>query len=147
MKQYTEQEMRKIIVERYSKPQNFSEQKPNLYIEAKLKLDTCSDQLNLFIKTANNLIIDVKFNGTGCAIATASADILCEMMKNQSFEKAGELLNEYTHLIEHDQEVDTNLLNDLIVFQNVHKQRARKKCATLFSNGIFAIIKGENNEK
>ncbi|PPE05433.1 Fe-S cluster assembly sulfur transfer protein SufU [Williamsoniiplasma lucivorax] len=147
MKTYTEQEMRQIIVERYSKPKHFFKNENQTYAEINLRLDTCSDQLNLLIKTDGHLIKELKFNGSGCAISTASADILCEMLVGQDFKKATLLLEAYDHLINHDQEIDTKILGELIVLKNIYKQRARKKCATLFSNGLWTIIKGEKNEK
>lgn len=55
----------------------------------------CGDEVELFIKTdKNGKIIDIGFQGNGCAISQASASILTEKIKNKLFKEARELQND-----------------------------------------------------
>lgn len=51
----------------------------------------CGDVLKLFIKVKNNIITDAKIQTFGCVAAIAAADILCELIKDKTIEKALEL--------------------------------------------------------
>ena len=41
----------------------------------------CGDKLTLYLKMADGVIEDVSFEGTGCAISTASASLMTESLK------------------------------------------------------------------
>ncbi len=43
----------------------------------------CGDKLEISAKLSKGKISDIKFQGGGCAISTACADILCDMAKGK----------------------------------------------------------------
>ncbi len=45
---------------------------------ARLANPTCGDVCNIFLKIVDNLIIEAKWDGHGCALSTASASLLTE---------------------------------------------------------------------
>lgn len=51
----------------------------------------CGDVLKLFIKVKCDVITDAKIQTYGCVAAIAAADILCELIKGKTIEKALEL--------------------------------------------------------
>lgn len=44
----------------------------------------CGDKIDMFVKVEKGKVVDIKFEGVGCAISTASASILTEYAKNRS---------------------------------------------------------------
>jgi nitrogen fixation NifU-like protein len=49
---------------------------------------TCGDKLHMDILVKNDIIGDVKFSGSGCAISQASASLLTEYVKKKPVEEA-----------------------------------------------------------
>src|ERR1700744_4980902 len=57
----------------------------------------CGDRLMLYLTVdANNVIQDVTFQGSGCAISVASASMMTEMLKGKNLREAETLFN-YMH--------------------------------------------------
>jgi nitrogen fixation NifU-like protein len=90
----------------------------------------CGDKLKLFIKVENDIVTDVSFTGSGCAISTASASLMTESLKGKSREEALKLLDRFHDLLTTDTPV-TKELGKLVVFCGVRDYPARVKCATL----------------
>jgi len=59
----------------------------------------CGDKLKLFIKMENDVVQDVSFVGSGCAISTASASLMTESLKGKSREEALKLLEKFHELL------------------------------------------------
>ena len=76
----------------------------------------CGDEVELFVKTdEHDMIIDIGFQGNGCAISQASASILTEKVKNKIFLEA--------------QNLENNELVGWLGLKNLNPTRIR--CATL----------------
>jgi nitrogen fixation protein NifU and related proteins len=91
----------------------------------------CGDKLKLFLKVDDRDIVqDVSFIGSGCAISTASASLMTESMKGKSREEALKLLDKFHELLTTDTPVSKDL-GKLVVFCGVRDYPARVKCATL----------------
>ncbi|HLC95359.1 MAG TPA: SUF system NifU family Fe-S cluster assembly protein [Patescibacteria group bacterium] len=75
-----------IILDHYRNPRNQgSLQCPTHHAEANNPI--CGDKLQMDIIIKNDMIKDVRFSGSGCAISQASASLLTETIKGKS-EKA-----------------------------------------------------------
>ncbi len=48
----------------------------------------CGDQATFYLKVKDGMVEDIKFNGTGCAISTASEALLTEMVKGKKISDA-----------------------------------------------------------
>ena len=83
-----------ILLEHNSKPRNFRKLE-----EANRSADgynpLCGDQIQLYLKVEDDKIIDVGFQGTGCAISRASASMLTQSVKGQSVERAQEIFDAF----------------------------------------------------
>jgi nitrogen fixation NifU-like protein len=90
----------------------------------------CGDKLKLFLKVENDIVKDVSFVGSGCAISTASASLMTESLKGKSREEALKLLDKFHNLLTTDTVVSKDL-GKLVVFCGVRDYPARVKCATL----------------
>ena len=90
----------------------------------------CGDKLKLYLKVEDDVVKDVSFVGTGCAISTASASLMTESLKGKSREEALKLLERFHELLTTDSPVSQEL-GKLVVFCGVRDYPARVKCATL----------------
>ena len=90
----------------------------------------CGDKLKLFLKVEGDMVQDVSFVGSGCAISTASASLMTETLKGKSREEALELLDKFHELLTTETPVGKDL-GKLVVFCGVREYPARVKCATL----------------
>jgi len=90
----------------------------------------CGDRLKLYLKLEDGVVKDVSFEGSGCAISTASASLMTESLKGKTKEEAAKLLEKFHELLTTDSPV-TKDLGKLVVFCGVRDYPARVKCATL----------------
>jgi nitrogen fixation NifU-like protein len=90
----------------------------------------CGDKLRLFLKVENDIVQDASFEGSGCAISTASASLMTESLKGKTREEALRLLEKFHDLLTTDAAA-ANDLGKLVVFCGVRDYPARVKCATL----------------
>jgi len=101
----------------------------------------CGDRLTLFIKVDDGKIIDASFQGQGCAISTASASLMTDIIKGQTEEEAQELF-ELFHKMATGEPVEMDDLGKLAVLAGVCEYPARVKCATLPWHTLDALLKG-----
>src|SRR5215471_13324144 len=90
----------------------------------------CGDKLRLYLKIENDIVRDASFEGSGCAISTASASLMTESLKGKTREEALKMLDRFHNLLTTDAAV-TKDLGKLVVFCGVRDYPARVKCATL----------------
>ena len=105
----------------------------------------CGDKLKLFLKVEGGVIRDVKFIGAGCAISTASASVMTDMLKGRTIEQATSLFETFHYMItgpKDPQHVGRGL-GKLAVFAGVSEFPARVKCATLAWHTMRNAISGK----
>jgi len=90
----------------------------------------CGDKLKLFLKMEGDVVKDVSFVGSGCAISTASASLMTESLKGKTREEALKLLDKFHELLTTDAAIRDDL-GKLVVFCGVRDYPVRVKCATL----------------
>ena len=59
----------------------------------------CGDKLKLYLKMENDVVKDVSFVGSGCAISTASASLMTESMKGKTREEALKAMEKFHDLL------------------------------------------------
>lgn len=135
-----------VIVDHSRRPRNF-----NKMLTADRTAEgfnpLCGDRLTLYLQIANGVIHDVCFEGSGCAISTASASLMTEQLKGKTEEEAEALFRDFHHLLT--QESGTGLeearLGKLSVLSGVREYPSRVKCATLAWHTLQAALKDEKN--
>jgi nitrogen fixation NifU-like protein len=95
----------------------------------------------LFLKIDDGKITDASFQGQGCAISTASASLMTDIIKGQSEEEAQKLF-ELFHNMATGEHVEMDELGKLAVLAGVCEYPARVKCATLPWHTLDALLKG-----
>ena len=93
---------------------------------------SCGDDIILQLKVENDVIVDGAFEGSGCAISQASADMMLELVIGRSKEEALHLADLFLKMIKGtatDAEVDE--LEEASALQDISHMPARVKCAVL----------------
>jgi nitrogen fixation NifU-like protein len=103
----------------------------------------CGDRITLYLKLTGDLIADISFQGQGCAISTASASLMTELIKGKTLEEAEELFHAFHAIVTgKDDELKLKELGKLAVLAGVRQYPSRIKCATLPWHSLEAAIKG-----
>lgn len=76
-----------IVIEHFTNPRNVGELE-NPDGEAVVGDPTCGDQMKLYIKVDNNIIVDIKFKSYGCPGAIATSSMVTELAKWKSTDEA-----------------------------------------------------------
>ncbi len=105
----------------------------------------CGDALRVYVEMEDELVKDVAFKGSGCAISKASASMMTQVVKGKSKEEAEILFDEFHKMVtgELDIEEDENHLGKLKIFAGVLEFPARVKCASLSWHTLHAALSGE----
>ncbi|MFQ5429605.1 MAG: Fe-S cluster assembly sulfur transfer protein SufU [Phycisphaerae bacterium] len=102
----------------------------------------CGDKVTVFLKVQDGRVRDVAFEGSGCAISTASASIMTETLRGKTLDQAKALFEKFHAMItgepiEKDEGPD---LGKLEVFSGVCRYPARVKCAALVWHTVQAAL-------
>ena len=60
---------------------------------------SCGDDINLQLTVQNGVIEDAAFNGSGCAVSQASADMMCDLVIGRTEEEALHLASVFMGMI------------------------------------------------
>ncbi|MBI4460770.1 MAG: SUF system NifU family Fe-S cluster assembly protein [Acidobacteria bacterium] len=92
----------------------------------------CGDKITVYAKVENNVVREIRFEGVGCAISTASASLMTEKSKGKTLQEAEELFDLFHRLVTGGEvEESADELGKLSVFAGVKEFPVRVKCATL----------------
>lgn len=100
----------------------------------------CGDRLTLYLKLEDGVIHDVSFEGSGCAISTASASMMTEHLKGKTEQEAEALFENFHHLVTQDAAAPGPDLGKLAVLAGVRAFPSRVKCATLAWHTLHAAL-------
>ncbi len=135
-----------LIVDHSKRPRNFG-RLPDFNYCAEGYNPLCGDKLKLFLKIDEEGVIrEVSFEGSGCAISTASASLMTQSLKGQTREKADALFETFHALITgpRDPAKAGKGLGKLAVFSGVSEFPARVKCATLAWHTLRSALHDKN---
>jgi nitrogen fixation NifU-like protein len=104
----------------------------------------CGDRLTLFLKMDGDRIIDASFQGSGCAISTASVSLMTEIVKGKTEQEANDLFKIFHEMTTgKDEQINLEAVGKLAVLAGVREYPARVKCATLAWHTLDAALKNE----
>lgn len=105
----------------------------------------CGDRLTLFLVVEDGVVRDASFQGSGCAISTASASLATEALKGKTVAEAEAVFDRFQAMVTADPggETDAEDLGKLAVFSGVREFPARVKCASLAWHTVHAALKGD----
>ncbi len=93
---------------------------------------SCGDDINLQLQVRDGIIEDASFNGSGCAVSQASADMMCDLVIGQTEEEALRLAGIFMGMIKGTAtEEEKEELDEAASLEDIAHMPARVKCATL----------------
>jgi nitrogen fixation NifU-like protein len=100
----------------------------------------CGDRLSLFVRMNGERIEDIRFEGRGCAISTASASLMTEAVKGKERAEVRQLFDKvHTLLTQADAAPDASL-GKLAALSGVREFPVRVKCASLCWHTLNAAL-------
>ena len=129
-----------VILDHSRSPRNFGHHEPSNR-EAKGHNPLCGDKFNIYALVEDGIIKHVSFEGRGCAISTASASLMTELLKGLPEEDARAMFERFHDVVtgEKDEELDDGL-DKLNVLAGVRGYPMRVKCATLAWHTLKAAL-------
>lgn len=134
-----------VILDHNKRPRNFGAL-DHANHSAKGDNPLCGDRVTVWLEVDGERVKDVSFEGQGCAISTASASIMTEIVKGKPLEEVERLFREFHALLTGDPSVVAEAsptLGKLAVFSGVREYPIRVKCATLAWHTLQAALKSE----
>lgn len=130
---------RTLILENYEKPFHKGLKNDETYLRENKNNSSCIDNFDIELKLNDNVIDDIRFDGEACAIAISSASISIQKLIGKTKDEALKIIDNYEKMI-NEEEYDKDLLEELLAYEDIYKQPARKKCATLAILGIKDLL-------
>jgi nitrogen fixation NifU-like protein len=133
-----------VILDHNRRPRNFGRlEAANCTAEGHNPL--CGDRVRLFLDVEDGRVRDIAFEGSGCAISTASASLMTEAVKGKSLEEARELFGLFHDLVTSGASEGDPALGKLAVFGGVREFPIRVKCATLAWHAFQAALEAREH--
>lgn len=131
-----------VVIDHGRRPHNFREL-PGATHQADGYNPLCGDRLTLYIRVEDGVVADASFQGSGCAISTASASLMTDHLKGKTPEQAEAIFNQFHSLLTEEGATETDVLGKLTVLEGVRDYPTRIKCATLAWHTLQAALSGD----
>jgi nitrogen fixation protein NifU and related proteins len=133
-----------VILDHNRRPHNFRAiESPSARQEGFNPL--CGDRLTLYLTLEGELIKDVAFQGSGCAISKASASLMTDALKGKTVTEARDLFEQFHAMITSSPDTPPADLGKLSVFAGVREFPTRIKCASLAWHTMKAAVAHETD--
>jgi nitrogen fixation NifU-like protein len=130
---------RDVILDHNKRPRNFGKlEAADAYADGHNPL--CGDRLTVFLKMDGDRVEDIRFEGKGCAISTASASMMTEAIKGKDKADIGDLFGKIHSLLTQQDAVADPALGKLAALSGVREYPARVKCASLCWHTLNAAL-------
>jgi nitrogen fixation NifU-like protein len=131
---------RDVILDHNRRPRNFGDLQPaDASVEGFNPL--CGDRLTVRLRLKDDTISDIRFEGQGCAISTASASLMTEAVKGKTRLEALQLFDRVHELLTDDAAPPADELGKLAALSGVREYPARVKCASLCWHTLASALR------
>ncbi len=133
-----------VILDHNKSPRNFRKLDDANYT-AEGYNPLCGDKIILYLIIENDVVKDIGFQGSGCAISKASASLMSSMVKGMKKEEAEKLFQKFHDLVigKLSDETEIEELGKLAVFAGVRDFPSRVKCASLAWHTLISALQNE----
>ena len=131
-----------VILDHNQSPRNFRVQEPPA-LTRKGYNPLCGDRIQIYVRLEGDRIVDVSFQGNGCAISQASASVMTMILKGKSVAEAEALFEQFQAAVTGKAQ-PTETMGELVALAGVQTFPTRVKCATLAWHALRAALAGEN---
>ena len=105
----------------------------------------CGDKVTIYAKCEGDILKEISFQGSGCAISKASASLLTTVIKDKKIDEVKRIFEKFHQMVT-GEIADSNLkeLGKLSAFQGVKEFPIRVKCATLAWHTLKAALESKH---
>jgi nitrogen fixation NifU-like protein len=131
-----------VILDHHKRPRNFRRlDAPDRTAEGNNPL--CGDRVHIELRLDGDVIRDIGFVGSGCAISTAAASMMTEALKGRTRAEVEALFERFHQMLTGDGDpAEGAALGKLAAFAGVREFPVRVKCATLPWHTLRAALRG-----
>ena len=140
-----------IILEHGKNPRNLRKTE-NYNKDAKGHNPLCGDKVHVYLKLdENKKVVDISFEGEGCAISMASASIMTDLVRGKEEKEVKEIVEDFLEMIKEKSQLDSKNLEEdektkLMCLSGVKQYPMRVKCATLSWHTLTSAIDNTQEE-
>jgi nitrogen fixation NifU-like protein len=131
-----------VILDHHRKPRN-RRPMPEASATASGHNPLCGDRVSVFVKLDGDVLSDVSFVGSGCAISQASASMMTDCLKGRTREQVAEVADAFQKLVTEEDATlpqGDDLVEKLEAFSGVREFPSRVKCASLAWHALRAAL-------
>ena len=104
----------------------------------------CGDRVQVFVRRDGGRVAEAGFEARGCEITVASADLMCEAVRNQPVDHIRALSDQVAAMARTGRcEACDEALRNVHPLSAVHEYPSRVKCVTLPWHALLAALDGE----
>ncbi len=102
----------------------------------------CGDRITVYVRVEHGVVEDAGFEGTGCAISSASASMMTESLRGKTRAEVDALFEKFRDLVTGKSDPDKAAaeLGKLAAFSGVREFPIRVKCASLAWHTVRAAL-------
>ena len=132
-----------VILDHNNSPRNFREIDGATQI-AEGYNPLCGDRAVVYLQLDNDVIGDISFQGSGCAISIASASMMTVSLKGKTRTEAEDLFQRFHSMVTGaaDRAIEPQALGKLAAFSGIREFPVRVKCANLAWHALHAALDG-----
>jgi nitrogen fixation NifU-like protein len=130
---------RDVILDHNRHPRNFGRIEP-ADGRAEGHNPLCGDRLSVFVRMEGERVADIRFEGKGCAISTASASLMTEAVKGKDRTAIRALFDKVHALLTRADAAPDGTLGKLAALSGVREFPVRVKCASLCWHTLNAAL-------
>ncbi len=110
---------------------------------------SCGDEITVSLRVnADNIVEDGAFEGSGCAISQASADMMLDLIIGKTKDEALELADIFLRMIQKQASPEEiEMLEEASILEDVSNMPARVKCAVLGWRTVDEMLKNHQDHK
>jgi nitrogen fixation NifU-like protein len=128
-----------VILDHNKRPRNFRVLEDATHV-AEGYNPLCGDRLSLFLKLDGDVITDVGFQGSGCAISKASASLMTDTLKGCAVQDVRAMFDRFHRMVTTPPDVEVEDLGKLSALAGVREFPVRVKCASLAWHTLKAAL-------
>jgi nitrogen fixation protein NifU and related proteins len=131
-----------VILDHNKRPRNFRVlTEPSHHAEGYNPL--CGDRLTLYLNVNGDVVTEVGFQGSGCAISRASASLMTDEIKGKSVADVRALFARFHRMVTTAPDIEVEDLGKLSALAGVREFPVRVKCASLAWHTLKAALDRE----
>jgi nitrogen fixation NifU-like protein len=136
---------REVILDHNREPRNFGELAAADHVVDGVN-PLCGDKMTLYVKVRGDIIEDVRFKGSGCAISVASSSLMTERVKGRPIGATLDLVAQVHEMLTGKSDEQGQNMDKLAALAGVREFPSRVKCASLAWHALKAALTGTDKK-